>query len=55
LDLPNVSSTIAKAFRISFDTFSANIAVSTKYSIPISRCRGVSGQFDAPIFLVVSG
>jgi hypothetical protein len=41
---------MAKALRISLDTFSANKAVSTKYIIPIIRCRGVSGQFDAPIF-----
>ena len=37
---------------MSADTFSANIAVSTKYIIAIIFCRGVSGQFLAPLIYV---
>ena len=34
---------------IALDTFNANIAVNTKYIMPIIFCLGVSGQFFAPL------
>src|SRR5660397_41351 len=46
-------STIVKPSKTLLDTFSANIAVNTKYIIFIIFCLGVSGQFFAPLIEII--